>query len=58
MIFTLEQLANWRAYEEVRLGGEYNMFDPRARASTGLTSEEYSFCMKNFSALKAANEDS
>lgn len=28
--FTVEQLNKWKAYERVRVGGRYNMFDPRA----------------------------
>lgn len=52
--FTPEQLDMWRAYEEVRAGGEYNMFDHRARIATGLSKAEYTFVMKNFDALKEA----
>lgn len=52
--FTSQQLADWRAYEKVRKGGRFNMFDPRARAATGLSSERYSFVLKNFSELKEA----
>ena len=54
MDFTKEQIANWEAYEEVRKGGRYNMYDPNARSLTGLTREEYSFVMKHFSELKEA----
>lgn len=56
--FTQAQLATWVAYEAVREAGHYNMFDGRARQATGLTQEEYSFVMKNFSKLKAAVEKS
>lgn len=52
--FTQEQLADWLAYEEVRQGGEYNMFDPRARQACCLTEDEYRFVMKHYSALKDA----
>lgn len=54
--FTKEQLSDWRAYERVRKGGRYNMFDPRARQATGLDSRDYVFVMDNFSALKVAAE--
>lgn len=52
--FTKQQIEDWRAFEKVRSGGRWNMYDPKARAATGLTGEEYGFVMKNFSALKEA----
>ena len=52
--FTKIQLADWRAYEKVRAGGRFNMFDPRARRATGLSDERYIFVMLNFLALKEA----
>lgn len=52
--FTEQDLKDWRAYERVRKGGRYNMFDPRARRATGLDSDRYSFVMKNFTELKEA----
>jgi len=52
--FTEQQLKNWRAFEDVRSGGYYNMFDPRARQATGLSSEDYVFVTRNFSELKKA----
>lgn len=52
--FTEKQLSDWREFEEVRQSGAYNMFDPRARRATGLTGDEYSFAMRNYSKLKAA----
>jgi hypothetical protein len=52
MKFTKEQIDNWNAYEDVRLGGLYNMFDSRARMATGLDKTEYFFTMKNFSELR------
>jgi len=54
MQFTKEQLTDWKAYERVRSGGRYNMFDPRARQATGMSGERYSFTMTNYSALKEA----
>ena len=55
MGFTQEQLAMYEAYEEVRAGGQYNMFDPRARRAAGLTEDEYLFVMENFSELRAVH---
>jgi hypothetical protein len=53
MDFTEQQLSNFRAYEEVRKSGRFNMFDPRARKRTGLTSDEYMFVMHNYGKLKS-----
>lgn len=53
--FTKEEIVNWNHYEEVRLSGEYNMIDPRAREIVGLTRSEYSFVMNNYSELKEAS---
>ena len=50
--FTEQQVADWRAYEKVRKGGRWNMFDPNARRATKLDGERYAFVMKNFSRLK------
>lgn len=52
--FTPQQLADRKAYERVRKGGKYNMFDPRARRAIKLNPEEYSFVMKHYSELQAA----
>jgi hypothetical protein len=52
--FTQKQINNWHEYEFVRQEGSYNMFDPRARRATGLSGEEYSFCMKHYSELREA----
>jgi hypothetical protein len=52
--FTKEQIHAWKCYEEVRLSGHYNMFDSRARISTGLDTKTYTFVMKNYSELKEA----
>ena len=53
--FTFEHLANLAAFEEVRDSGLYNMLDPRARAASGLSREDYAFAMKHYSKLKAAD---
>lgn len=50
--FTQQQLLDWKAYERVRQSGRWNMFDPRARRETKLSSERYSFVMKHYSDLK------
>lgn len=55
--FTQYDIDDWKAYEKVRKGGKWNMFDPRARIATGLSSERYSFVMKNYSELKKAVGD-
>lgn len=56
MQFTQQQLADWRAYERVRQGGRYNMFDPRARTLTKLNEKRYTFTLCNYGELKVANE--
>jgi len=52
-MFTAKQLKDFKAYRKVQMGGRWNMFDPQARAATGLTKDEYSFVMKNYGELKA-----
>jgi hypothetical protein len=44
-----EVINDWKRYERVRLGGAFNMFDPRAREATGLTSDRYVFILKHYS---------
>jgi hypothetical protein len=56
MTFTDQQLKNWASYEEVRLSGEFNMFDRRAAVAAGLSLDDHLFCMANYDALKAAHE--
>jgi hypothetical protein len=56
--FTLQQIENWRRYEEVRDEGRYNMFDPRARQLTGLSREDYLFTLSNYSELCKQEEES
>ena len=51
MEFTNQQLQNFKKYVRVQMGGRYNMFDPRARAATGMDEDEYIFVMDNYSAL-------
>jgi hypothetical protein len=54
--FTPQQFVDWKAYEKVRKGGRWNMFDPRARRATKLSPERYLFVMTNYSELKAVVE--
>jgi len=54
--FTKKEINNYKSYESVRRSGAYNMFDSRARLSSGLTKEEYLFVMENYSSLKEATE--
>lgn len=54
--FTESQISNWRRYEAQRVDGSYNMFDPMAREATGLSKEDYLFCLKNYSELREAAE--
>ena len=56
MEFTNQQLQNFKKYFGVQMGGRYNMFDPRARAATGMSEDEYTFVMENYSALKEASK--
>jgi hypothetical protein len=57
MTFSPEQLANWEAYETVRKSGVINMFDAGNGAMlAGLSKDEYFFCSKNYSELKAQYE--
>jgi hypothetical protein len=56
MEFTNQQLQNFKKYVRVQLSGRYNMFDPRARAATGMSEDEYTFVMINYSALKEASK--
>jgi hypothetical protein len=55
-MFTANQLANFKAYRKVQMGGEYNMFDPRAVSASGLSESEYFFVLKNYVRLREAEE--
>lgn len=54
--FTKAQLDDWRAYEKVRKGGRWNMYDPQAFRATGLTGDQFLFVWKNYTELKEAAE--
>ena len=56
MDYTEIQLRNWANYEAVRASGFYNMFSFHAQEATGLTREEYAFCMEHFEALEKAHQ--
>ena len=56
MEFTNQQLQNFKKYVRVQLSGRYNMFDPRARAATGMDEDEYVFVMENYDKLKEASK--
>jgi len=56
MKFTHLQLVNWRAYEEVRSSGDYNMISPDAVIASGLSKEDYFFSLKNYTELKQEAE--
>lgn len=56
MEFTNQQLKNFARYVRVQMGGRYNMFDPRARAATGMSEDEYVFVMENYDKLKEASK--
>jgi hypothetical protein len=52
-MFTEQQLENWKKYEAVRQSGVINMFDARMGCElSGLTRDEYVFCMSNYAALR------
>jgi hypothetical protein len=51
--FTERQLADFKAYEEVRQSGQINMWDAlNGSRLSGLTRDEYMFVMKNYGELK------
>lgn len=58
MSFTPEQLEHYVAYEQIKLSGEYNMFDPRAAQATGLSRYEYLFVMDHYDGLRKQYEAS
>ena len=42
------------SYKEVQMSGEFNMFDPRARAMTDLTKAEWVTIMQDYKKLEEA----
>lgn len=57
MTFTQEHLSNFRRYRKVQMGGRFNMFDPRARAATSLSREDYLFVIENYTELQTAQAE-
>lgn len=56
--FTDEEIEDWYAFEAVRQSGAINMFDAKGGVMlSGLTRDEYLFCMENYCALKKAAEN-
>lgn len=53
--FTGKQISNWEAYEKLRKAGTINMCLVGAGCKlSGLTRDEYIFCMENYLDLKHA----
>tara|TARA_R100000781_G_C3978587_1_gene92714 strand:- start:136 stop:318 length:183 start_codon:yes stop_codon:yes gene_type:complete len=42
----------WAEYREVQISGQFNMFDPRARAMTSLSKNEWVHIITNYTDLK------
>lgn len=55
--YTEKDIVDWHAYERVRAGGKYNMFDPRARMMTGLSQDRYIFILENYSRIQDQIEE-
>ena len=45
---------DFKAFEDVRRGGLFNMFDPRARELTDLSKEQWVTIMRDYDKLKEA----
>lgn len=54
LVFSKEDICDWKKFERVRLDGSWNMFDSRAIQASGLEKERYFFVLKNYSKLKEA----
>ena len=52
--FTPDELANFCKFEEVRVGGKFNMLEREAQQATGLSATDYLFVMENASGLNEA----
>lgn len=55
-MYSQTQIDNWREYECIREGGDFNMFDPRARRMTSMSVSEWLYCMEHYDNLKKASE--
>lgn len=47
----------FKEFEDVRVGGKYNMFDPNARYETSLTKEEWIEIMELYGTLKERHDE-
>ena len=55
--FPPQQIEWWRAYERVRKSGVINMYDTKAGCRlSGLTRDEYLFCIKHYTELRKTTE--
>ena len=54
--YTKRQVADFRAYEKIRVGGKWNMWDVAAQRASGLRRDDYLFVMKHYSELKELAE--
>jgi len=43
--------SDFKSYERVRVGGKWNMFDPRAESASGLDKDTYLGVLSNYNAL-------
>lgn len=51
-MFSQKQIDNWKAYEQIRLSGLFNMFDPRAQRVSEMSKDEWLFCISNYASLR------
>lgn len=56
MKFTEQQIADFKAYDEVRQEGCFNMMSPQAQRATGLDRDSYMFVLRNYVELAQAVE--
>lgn len=55
--FTDKQIENFKDFEDIRISGVINMFNTRSGCEmTGMTKDEWIFCMNNYDELKKLNE--
>lgn len=52
--FTQQQIEDFKAYDEVRQEGRYNMMSPQAQQLTGLDRNRYLFVLRNYVELAQA----
>lgn len=55
--FTDKQIENFKDFEGIRVSGVINMYDARSGCEmTGMTKDEWIFCMNNYDELKALSD--